>query len=102
MIRDDARLKARTCSAGQLSTRLHPASRSGTTTMRVGIQNLGRLGHEPDAAEGDDVAVEFLRLARQFQAVADGVGQFLDFGFLIMMRQDDRPALRASGRGFLR
>ena len=34
-----------------------------------------------------------LRLARQFQAVADDVGKFLDFGILIVMGEDDRLAL---------
>jgi hypothetical protein len=37
----------------------------------VRVENLGRLGHEPDAAEGDHVALEIARLAREFQAVAD-------------------------------
>ena len=32
---------------------------------------------------------EIARLAGQFQAVADGVGQVLNFGFLVMMRQND-------------
>ena len=36
---------------GQPSASEQPASRSGTTTMRVGVQDLRRLGHEVDAAE---------------------------------------------------
>ena len=32
--------QSRTCSGGQLSTRLQPASRSGTTTVRVGFRIL--------------------------------------------------------------
>ena len=57
------------------------------------VQHLGGFRHEPDAAEGDHVAREIARLAGQFQAVADDVGQFLNLRFLVMMRQQNRAAL---------
>jgi hypothetical protein len=43
------------------------------------IQYFGGLRHEPDAAEGNHFAIELLRLAGEFQAVADDVGQLLNF-----------------------
>ncbi len=52
------------------------------------VQDLGRLRHEPDAAERQDVALELLRLPRELQAVPHRVGNLLDFRFLVMMRQD--------------
>ncbi len=57
------------------------------------VQHFGGFRHEPDAAKRDHIARELARLAGQFQAVADDVGQFLDFRFLIMMRQQNRTAL---------
>ena len=57
------------------------------------VQHLGGFGHEPDAAEGDDIAREVAGLARQFQAVADHVSQFLNLRYLVMMGQQNRPAL---------
>ena len=57
--------------------------------MRSGIQHLGGLGHEPDAAEGDHVALEIAGLAGQLQAVADHVGQFLNLGLLVVVRQQN-------------
>ena len=53
------------------------------------IQHLGRLRHEPDAAKRDHVAREIPGLASQFQAIADGIGQLLNLGVLVMMRQND-------------
>jgi hypothetical protein len=58
-----------------------------------GIEGLGGFGHEPDAAEGDDFAVEFPGFAGEFEAVADDVGEFLDLGFLVVVGEDDRVAL---------
>ena len=58
----------------------------------VGIERLGGFGHEPHAAKGDHVAFEITGLARQLQAVADDVGQLLDLGFLVVMRQQDGVA----------
>ena len=62
----------------------------------VGRQDLGGLGHEADAAEGDHVGVGRRRLARQIEAVADEIGEVLDLGLLVIMREDDRVALLAS------
>ena len=56
-------------------------------------EDLGDLGHEADAAEGDDVGLGRGRLARQVEAVADEIGEVLDFGRLIIMCQDDGVAL---------
>ena len=61
----------------------------------LGRQDLGGLGHEADAAEGDDVGVGRLRLARQIEAVADEVGDVLDLGLLVIMGEDDGVALLA-------
>ncbi len=58
--------------------------------MRVRIQNLGGLRHEPDAAECDDVAVGLAGFSRKFEAVADHVREFLNLGFLVMMREQNR------------
>src|SRR2546425_13063020 len=44
----------------------------------VRIEDLGRFGHEPYAAESDDVAIKFARLPRQLQAVAHPIGKLLD------------------------
>ena len=61
----------------------------------VGRQDLGGLGHELDAAKGDHVGVGRLRLADEIEAVADEIGEVLDFGLLVIMREDDRVALLA-------
>ena len=80
---------ARTGSTGQLSTRLHPASRSGTTTMRFGFSTLAvsAMNHTPQNAITSPEKLP--RLARQLQAIAHHVGQVLNLGILIMMRQND-------------
>ena len=56
-------------------------------------QDLRRLGHEADAAKGDHLGVGRGRLARQVEAVADEIGEVLDFGLLVIMGEDDRVAL---------
>ena len=66
--------------------------------MRVGIEHLGGFGHEPHAAECDHIAFEVARLARQFQAVAHGVGKLLDLRLLVVVRQQDRLAALFSSR----
>ena len=60
-----------------------------------GAENLRRVGHEFDAAEGDHVGVGFRRLARQLEAVADEIGEVLNVGGLVVMRQDNRVLLLA-------
>ena len=60
----------------------------------LGIEDLGGLGHEVDAAKHDDFGVaDLARLVRQFQRVADKVGDLEYFGTLIVVREDDRAAL---------
>ena len=59
----------------------------------AGIQRFGRFRHEPHAAERDYVAFALARLASQFEAVADHVGEFLNLGHLVVVRQQNRPAL---------
>src|SRR5690242_1879354 len=56
-------------------------------------ENGGRLGHEVDAAEDDDVCRRLRRLAREAQRVTHEIGNVLYFCPLVVMREDDRPAL---------
>src|SRR3546814_19463969 len=56
-------------------------------------QYLRRLGHEVHAAEGDDVSIGRLRLAAQIEAVADEIGEVLDFRLRVIMREDAGVAL---------
>src|SRR3546814_7138063 len=58
-------------------------------------QYLRRRGHEAHAAEGYDVSIGRLRLAAQIEAVADEIGEVLDFRLLVIMREDDGVALLA-------
>ena len=58
-----------------------------------GRQDFRRLGHEADAAEGDHLGVGRGGLARQIEAVADEIGEVLDFGLLVIMGEDHRVAL---------
>ena len=61
----------------------------------VGRQDLRGLRHErtpQNAITSASVACAFLR---QIEAVADEIGQVLDFGLLVIMRQDDRVAFLA-------
>ena len=59
----------------------------------LGRQDLRRLGHEADAAEGDHVGIGRRRLARQIEAVADEIGEVLDLRLLVIMREDHGVAL---------
>ena len=61
----------------------------GQQDQLVRVDNLGGLGHEVDAAEDDHVGIGLRRRLRQRQAVADMVGQILNLGVLIVMRQND-------------
>src|SRR6185312_6763075 len=54
----------------------------------VGVEYLGRLGHEMHAAENDGRSFYLRGLARQFQTVAGEVGQFLDFAVLVVVSED--------------
>jgi hypothetical protein len=60
-----------------------------------GAEDLGRFGHELDPAKGDHFGIGGRRLARQFQRIADEIGQVLDFGLLVIVRQDHGLALLA-------
>ena len=59
----------------------------------LGIQDLRGLGHEVDAAEGDHVALHARGGLGQRQRVADEVGEVLDLGLLVVVRQQHRAAL---------
>ncbi len=52
-------------------------------------QDLRRFCHETHAAKGDHVGIGSLGLARELEAVPDIVGNVLDFGLLIIVREDD-------------
>ena len=58
-----------------------------------GRQDLRRLGHEAHAAKGDHLGIGRRRLARQIEAVADEIGEVLDFRLLVIMGEDHRVAL---------
>ena len=66
---------------------------SGRITVFSRRQDLRGLGHEADAAKSDDVGVGRRGLARQIEAVADEVGEVLDFRLLVIMGEDDGVAL---------
>ena len=59
----------------------------------LGRQDLRRLGHEADAAKGDHLGIRLSGLARQIETVADEVREVLDFGLLVIMREDYGVAL---------
>ena len=56
-------------------------------------QDRRRLGHEVDAAEDDDRGVGLRRLARQPERVTHEVGDVLDLGTLVVVRDHDGIAL---------
>src|SRR3546814_5825462 len=58
----------------------------------LGAEDLGGIGHELDPAEDDHVGVSLGRLARQVEAVPHEIGDVLDIGALVIMRQDHRVA----------
>src|SRR3546814_19478454 len=62
-----------------------------TTLFRsFGAQDLRGLGHEFDAAKGDDVGVGLRSLARQLERIADEIGEVLNLGLLIIDRKSTR------------
>ena len=63
--------------------------RSGQEDLFVRVQDLRRLGHEVDAGEDDDVGVGPGRLAGETERVADVVGDVLDVGLLVIVREED-------------
>src|SRR5262249_41656838 len=54
----------------------------------VGVEDLGGLRHEVDAAEDDGRRLHGGGDAGQLQAVAGVVGQFLDFAVLVVVGED--------------
>jgi hypothetical protein len=66
----------------------------------VGVQNLRGLGHEMHAAEDDDIGVGLGRLLREAEGVADVIRDVLDFGHLIIVREDDGVELLLEGVRF--
>ena len=56
------------------------------------IQDFGGFRHEPDAAKCNDIAVKVAGLAGEFQTIANYISNFLDLGFLVVVRQNDGPA----------
>ena len=61
----------------------------------VRAQDLGRLGHEAHAAEHDDIRVRAGGLARQIEGIAHEIGEILNLGVLVIMREDDGVHLAA-------
>jgi hypothetical protein len=59
-------------------------------------EDLGRLGHEVDAAEHDRRRLDLGGDPRQPERVAHVVGDVLDLGHLVVVGEDDRVALLAS------
>ena len=55
-----------------------------------GVQNLRRLSHEMDTAEDYDVCVTLGRFHREAEGISGEVGDVLDFGHLVIVRQDYR------------
>ena len=58
-----------------------------------GDEDLGRLGHEVDAAEHDRLGLGGGRLAREAERVADVVGDVLHLGHLVVVGEDHGAAL---------
>jgi hypothetical protein len=59
----------------------------------IGVQDLRSLGHEVDAAERDHVAVDLRGGLGERERVAHEVGEVLDLGLLVVVREQDRVAL---------
>ena len=60
----------------------------------LGIEDLGGLGHEMDAAKHDNSGLAHLaRLVCEFQRVADKVGDLEYFGALVVVRKHHGAAL---------
>lgn len=55
----------------------------------VWVENLGRLGHEVNTAEDDDIGAGFLGLLGEAEGIADIIRHVLDFGDLVIVREDD-------------
>ncbi len=74
---------------------------SGMTTVFLRAENLGRLAHEVDAAEGDDVSVGLGGFEAQAERVADKIREILNLAHLVVVGEDDGVRASSSGRGSL-
>ena len=80
-----------------------PAARSGRITCCVGAgEDVGRLGHEVDAAEDDELGLgPGRRLAGELERVAGDVGELDDLVALVVVAEHEDPLaqlrLRAPG-----
>src|SRR3546814_7738628 len=63
-----------------------------------GRQYLRRLGHELDAAEGDDLGIGVRGLARQFERAADENGEILNLGLLVIRSEEHTSELQSLKR----
>ena len=79
----------------------------GATGVEVGendglvrVNNLCGFGHEVNAAKDDDVGRSFRRLLRKAEGIAHIVGDVLDFGDLVIVREDDGVELFFEGEDF--
>jgi len=59
----------------------------------LGAEHLSRLGHKPDAAKCNDLAIHLTGFAGQLEAVTYRIGQVLNLRLLVVVRQDDGMAL---------
>jgi hypothetical protein len=66
------------------------------------IQHFGRLRHEPNTAERNDIAFGFTGFACQLETVADHVRKFLDLGVLVVVRQQNGTAVALELENFFR
>ena len=88
--------------AGQLSARLQPACRSGSSTRLSGLRILA-VSAMKWTPQKTMVAVLTLRgRAGQLEAVAGEVGQLLDFAVLVVVGEDGGVLASLRGRGFRR
>ena len=55
--------------------------------------NLGRFGHKMHAAKDDDIGFGLRGLDRQAERIAGEIGQVLDLGNLVVVREHDRVLL---------
>ena len=70
--------------------------RKGAASVEIGqndalswVDDLGRLSHEVNAAEKNDLGVGLGRLITKPKRIADEIGHFLKFAHLIVVREDD-------------
>ena len=63
------------------------------STVLLGEEDLGCFGHEGNPAKDDHLGIRASGLDAQTQGIAHIIGDILDLGQLIVMRQDDGAAL---------